>query len=564
MKREHTNMKKNRIFIIGNGFDLANGIDTSYKSFHRYLKNFDKDTFNLTCALFWDQYDESDYLWSNFEKNLSSFNIAAFDFYMDFQTLDVNPLALANAKIEKVVNAWKNNLYAIFKLWIYDIFQNIIKTDCITNNSDLFINFNYTCTLEQLYGVPSKNILHIHNTVNDNILILGHGVEFNLTEILATYGLIKNGEVISTRSEFIDAYLQYYIGSLLKKDVQAIIHNKMGFFDNCSDIEEIIVLGHSFGDVDLPYFKYLADRFNGCQWRVGFYNENEKRDFEESLKKIGVNNFKFEETRNLITKYFKKIWTKDTIYKFDSSTCQNNKTWKITDENYGDDVQEILHNLSSEEIINHDRITKLADGKIPYEKPKDKEVYYLKLINSYQKQLCICRFFKKELAWACASLGLYYQSIGKDEKAIEQYTTALREYFDYGLDALEDSISYFIISLHNLATIYFKHDEIEIIDLQIFDMLSSFDLLALITQAINTYASSCFLLGLVFMKRNDFNRANIFFTIAKNAYEQIGAKPSLIVPCYFNKAKCLFELNNYNEANECLSKAASALQRIEN
>nr|WP_292620255.1 AbiH family protein [Mesorhizobium sp.] len=40
-----------------------------------------------------------------------------------------------------------------------------------------FLNFNYTPSLQDLYGVPDANILHIHGAARDPDakLILGHG-----------------------------------------------------------------------------------------------------------------------------------------------------------------------------------------------------------------------------------------------------------------------------------------------------------------------------------------------------------------------------------------------------
>ena len=39
----------------------------------------------------------------------------------------------------------------------------------------MFLNFNYTDTLEKVYGIPASNILYIHgNALRGNNLILGH------------------------------------------------------------------------------------------------------------------------------------------------------------------------------------------------------------------------------------------------------------------------------------------------------------------------------------------------------------------------------------------------------
>ncbi|SUN77174.1 Uncharacterised protein [Streptococcus macacae NCTC 11558] len=41
-------------------------------------------------------------------------------------------------------------------------------------NGDLFINFNYTHTLEQIYGIEARQVLHIHGEVGENNLLLGY------------------------------------------------------------------------------------------------------------------------------------------------------------------------------------------------------------------------------------------------------------------------------------------------------------------------------------------------------------------------------------------------------
>ena len=528
-------MKRKRLFIIGNGFDLANGINTSYRSFYSYLKQNDYETFNLTCALFWDQYDETDSLWSDFEANLSAFNSTSFDIDVDIQTLDIEHVAVADAKIARVIDAWKKNLYVMFKSWIRDIFQGIVTVEPLANNTDIFLNFNYTATLELLYGIPSHNILHIHNSIENDTLILGHGVEFNRQKILEFYGLIENGKIKSSIEDYLYANTHYYIGSLLRKDVQSIIKNKMGFFDDYSEVEEIVILGHSLGAVDLPYFKWIADRYTDCQWKVGYYKENEIENFKNSLKMIGVNNCKFEETKKLIVNYFNKLWTKDELY-LDDRTDHIERNLKKENENSDSEIQEILRNLSLEHETNNNEIIKLS------EKPVHDEEYYLKTISSYRRQLIIGEIFRKYLAAALGGLGVYYQSAGNDEKALEQYTAALQEYIIYGLESLEDSLNEFTVVLHNIAIIYNKHDEITVKELQMFDTISSADLLPLIPQSINDYVGGCFLLGLAFFKRMDYKRAIIFLTIAKNAYEQIGNKPIRIALCNLNKAKCLINL----------------------
>ena len=68
-------MKK--MFVVGNGFDLHHNLKTTYKHFYDHLKK-NKYLFAKTCALFWDQIDRDDWLWSDFEVEISAFNYEVF------------------------------------------------------------------------------------------------------------------------------------------------------------------------------------------------------------------------------------------------------------------------------------------------------------------------------------------------------------------------------------------------------------------------------------------------------------------------------------------------------
>lgn len=50
-----------------------------------------------------------------------------------------------------------------------------IVSPMIINNNSLFLNFNYTDTLEKTYNICSENILYIHGkALNGDRLIIGH------------------------------------------------------------------------------------------------------------------------------------------------------------------------------------------------------------------------------------------------------------------------------------------------------------------------------------------------------------------------------------------------------
>ena len=57
-----------QLFIIGNGFDLYHGLNTTYKSFYQHLKTRNKPIFTVTASVCFDQCDETDRLWNQFLK----------------------------------------------------------------------------------------------------------------------------------------------------------------------------------------------------------------------------------------------------------------------------------------------------------------------------------------------------------------------------------------------------------------------------------------------------------------------------------------------------------------
>ena len=64
-----------------------------------------------------------------------------------------------------------------FHKWVFSLNQAQSCQRLIVNTSNaLYLNFNYTNTLESIYGVSNGDILFIHGSVSNNEeLILGHG-----------------------------------------------------------------------------------------------------------------------------------------------------------------------------------------------------------------------------------------------------------------------------------------------------------------------------------------------------------------------------------------------------
>ena len=283
-----------RLFIIGNGFDVAHGLPTKYRDFKFYLK--EKYCVEDKLYLLPDRYlepnggeelDEEDcgkFLynfinnsmygckaciectndccnceWNQFEEALGRlnfdyiFNEASF-FEFDYDEDDY-PDEWANSRkredIASNIEIAARNIYIYFNDWIKSInikdatfkgrFDELIEDDSI------FINFNYTSTLEDIYDV--EDVFHIHGFIDENIIV-GHGLEQKEMDNLYDEYMGK-----FTGAE----YELYKVIKFFKKNTDEIIVENRTFFESLSDVTEIYSFGFSFSDVDLPYIRKICD-----------------------------------------------------------------------------------------------------------------------------------------------------------------------------------------------------------------------------------------------------------------------------------------------------------------
>lgn len=327
-------MKKNRLYVIGNGFDLFHGIESKYSDFQNYVSAEDD---NLYESL--EKYFSSDELWSDFEGTLA---------YLDVDTIkDEAEESLVSYSdddwsdsyhheyqyiIQRVIDAVTIDLKKAFTKWILELkIPDTIgdkKLELQTNAR--YLTFNYTPTLECLYKIPSSNILHIHNKAVDinSTLILGHSrklkeereaeereaeereldeadningnvtIHQNKSESESDSGDDDNNyddneyyqdDDIDVRVVEGDAILDAYFENTYK-NTQMVILEHIDFFFGLKNIEEIYVLGHSLSYVDLRYFQEIVKNINinTVQWKVSYYGDRQKEEHQKVLTALGI------------------------------------------------------------------------------------------------------------------------------------------------------------------------------------------------------------------------------------------------------------------------------------
>ena len=281
------------LIIIGNGFDLFNGLSTRYCDFHKFINENYPDLENDMEEYFCFSFDDK-YLWKDFENDLATFNYRnLFDAYnnIDVMSESFSPSEAFGLEddISENVDHLIANIKAAFTDWIEEIQLPTEKSNTLNFPENArFINFNYTDTLEAIYQVCKKDILYIHNNANDLMgeLIFGHGqMEESdaADEELDAYG--NSNRTIFTDSENAARYPFY----AFTKNTLEILQDKREFFNSLEAIAEITVLGHSLGRPDWPYLMELKKLFPDAIWTISYYGESELSYLRDTaIREIGI------------------------------------------------------------------------------------------------------------------------------------------------------------------------------------------------------------------------------------------------------------------------------------
>lgn len=322
-----------KLFIIGNGFDIAHDLKTDYLYFKKFvyqqaygkddllesLQNFDsikdflKDSDNRIykseiyaeevmeilngtdsqekLRLLYQillQITDPEMFWSDFEEKLACFPFmnASTPYYVtnDSKEDTESRKELAEKVADKLSKYVHHQLNKLFKQWIKETYEQwesqlsmrkftshfpIAKETILTNRDARFLNFNYTRTLKDFYGISSSNIIHIHGDLDDGVLIFGHGED----------------SIVIPEGADILSQAMYRLSAANRKPVHKRIRKHESFFKSLSSIKEIYFIGFGIRDengVDAPYFKEIFKQAPD----VSIYVDQFDKENEYTIKKI--------------------------------------------------------------------------------------------------------------------------------------------------------------------------------------------------------------------------------------------------------------------------------------
>lgn len=219
--------------------------------------------------------------WCNFEELIMN---------MDFECLEEYIAEEDFFDIGEVVS----DLPGLFFEWIAsirldsvsDYIMNIKST--LDKDNDLALVFNYTETLEKIYGVKRDNICYIHGRRKENYADVEQQYMWTFSD--------DNQELIiggMWKDEFNEDKYKDIRGNLVKDTDSILFHNDW-FFERIRNtkINRIHSYGYSFSKVDQPYIRKICESINNLkntEWVNYVYRNEDRVKCEKSLESVGYN-----------------------------------------------------------------------------------------------------------------------------------------------------------------------------------------------------------------------------------------------------------------------------------
>lgn len=298
----------NTLYILGNGFDMMHGVNSSYYSFRDSLGKTNSLRSNLEHFLTVED------IWADFEEALGHLDMQFFSSRMNADNwLDImgayEPDAgaaefmMAAESATQVISDIVNELPRRFNDWVskLTIGTNDRPLQTLFGNGKV-LNFNYTEFVEELYGIPEENICYIHGCRRKEKgfprekLILGHAPgasDSAFAERDHTHVDMRNPkrrEMIYAVQDIVNRQL-VECDAELTKDCKSIIKKHKSFFDSLKSTEVLITVGHSFSKVDWPYFAEIISTLSTehpVQWYFGCFGLHDLENLDCMLKEFRI------------------------------------------------------------------------------------------------------------------------------------------------------------------------------------------------------------------------------------------------------------------------------------
>lgn len=286
------------LFIIGNG------LPTKYIDYREYMKN-NKETEDFLMSLenTYGVGKKKDIWWQDFEMNLGE----GYEFEVEFENMayqTIEEMVTDDGDemydIEDTLNIYFEDYYKFMRKlnetvlkWINSIDLSGVKriTKRIHSEESLYFSFNYTDVLEKIYDIPEEKVCHIHGSKCERQVIMGHG-NIDVINKFKDRTIEEENRFEKNRATVSNGIYEFYTASF--KDTKKIIEEHTLEFNKYSGVKEIHIYGHSFGEVDIPYFKEIKKKvLKDADWYFYIYCKpiefvEVKKEWKNKLKNLRI------------------------------------------------------------------------------------------------------------------------------------------------------------------------------------------------------------------------------------------------------------------------------------
>lgn len=272
------------LYIIGNGFDRAHKMKSSYLDFKEWLCRSECIDYILIMQRLFPSVADGKYLlWSDFENALELIDENAVPkwSFEDMLLLETADGAYSFGQQKILDTCIQSIVSKTFISWIKSIEVTHRKAFHSLETCAFFLTFNYTDTLEDVYSIPSERVLHIHGRAKtDESLVVGHRNLLNPPDYIEDRVDFRQGNIIFSN---ICDYNELY------KPIESIIEHNAAFFESLSSVNRISVIGHSCGCTDMPYFEAIRKSVDdNVKWEFSYHTEDDRNRIENLCRYINV------------------------------------------------------------------------------------------------------------------------------------------------------------------------------------------------------------------------------------------------------------------------------------
>ena len=315
----------NKLFILGNGFDLCHGLPTMYYDeglresndcklspyldFANFLEEKYTEVYENFYLFACDENDSFLEMWRCFEEKLSNVNDKKIVKHLVVEDSELDgddendEISNHLGSIEARISALKQNVDDSFTHlmanalcdWILSLDYNDVNKKTVRrfshqlNHADC-ISFNYSHTLEEFYDDNHLKILHIHGLAEPydaekgTDLIFGHGDDEQSEESIEDGSLELMREIVA-QNVLDEANVD--LKKILRKNVEECLSSLTLFMPNVVNYNKVYVIGHSFGNVDMPYFERIAHRLKkNAKIIVSYYGKHGLASIREKARQV--------------------------------------------------------------------------------------------------------------------------------------------------------------------------------------------------------------------------------------------------------------------------------------